>query len=721
MPGAQDRWDQLTEVNARKQEAPQPHDPPRTAERPERGSLVDLRQRLERLPAGHPSSPYNDDLSRKPSVAQLKDLELPVQGYERDGNGEAKHFGTEHFGTEQAPDALQADRTAGTLLSDSAAGTLSAEPAASAFPAEPGASALPAEPGAGTLSAEPAASTFPAEPDASAFPAEPSPRALPAEPDAGTFPAERDTSALRTEGADPAGPSALNSQGPADGKVSAADWRSPADRNSTGGWEGAQEADSLAGLAPLPEPDAPPGWTSTSGADSASARTPAPEPDAVAPWIAEPDSQPELAPAPEPDVAAGWISAPVSSGTPDLIPAPELAPMPGIDPASWTPKPDGLAPDWSPEPEPAAAPWAPDSPPERSPEPRLDAPPPWALPEPVAAPAWAPEPDGPAGLAPAAEPVAAAPWTSAPDSPAGPPSAPGLSSTFEPENTGEWRTAPELENTGEWRTIPAPDSADRAAVVTPERPETRLATETIHHTAPDLKQGPSSDEARYGSDGSWEWNGRYLTPMQSQIADTALSRYSAAEGKNVFGGYGHSGLTPAMRRIEAQLERGQLLPDTENYALKTPESFKESFADLISRHPDKTAEELSHEIHDGIRYAYIFENDAYSDSTLQVHSRLKSQGFELEARRNSWRNPEHKGISTRWRDPAHDLAFEVQFHTSSSWDAKQRTQRSYRRITDPATPPAERVQLRAIQAKTSAVVPLPPGAASIPDYRKNGQ
>ena len=108
MPGAQDRWDQLTEVNARKQEAPQPHDPPRTAERPERGSLVDLRRRLERLPAGHPSSPYNDDLSRKPSVAQLKDLELPVQGYERDGNGEAKHFGTEHSGTEQAPDALQA-------------------------------------------------------------------------------------------------------------------------------------------------------------------------------------------------------------------------------------------------------------------------------------------------------------------------------------------------------------------------------------------------------------------------------------------------------------------------------------------------------------------------------------------------------------------------------------------------------------------------------------
>lgn len=723
MPGAQDRWDQLTEVNARKQEAPQPHDPPRTAERPERGSLVDLRRRLERLPAGHPSSPYNDDLSRKPSVARLKDLELPVQGYERDGNGEAKHLGTEHYGTDQAPGALLADRATGTPRRESAAGALSAEPGASARRGEPDAGTFPADPGSSVLPAEPGAGAFSPEPDAGTFSAETGAGMLSPESGAGTFPAERDAGTLDPERAEPDAPSSDNGRGPAAEKVSAADWRSPADRNSSGGWEGAQEADSLAGLAPLPEPDAPPRWTSTSGSDGASAQAPAPGPDAVPPWTPEPESQPEHASPPEPDVAAGWISAPVSNGTPDLAPAPKLTPVSGLGAeSSWTPKPDSLSPDRFPGPEPVAPPpWAPDSgsAPGRSPDPGLDATPPWAQnPEPVAAPAWAPEPDG---LASAAEPVAAPPWTSAPDSPSGR-TPPAWSSTFEPENTGEWRTAHDPENTGEWRTIPpASGSADRAAVVTPERLETRLATETVHHTEPDLKQGPTDDEARYGSDGSWEWNGRYLTPMQSQIADTALSRYSAAEGKSVFGGYGHSGLTPAMRRIAAQLERGQLLPDTENYALKTPDSFKESLADLISRHPDKTAEELSHEVHDGIRYAYIFENEDYSDATLQIHSRLKSQGFELEARRNSWKSPEYKGINTRWRDPAHDLVFEVQFHTSSSWDAKQRTQRSYRRITDPATPPAERVQLRAIQAKTSAVIPVPPGAASIPDYRKDGQ
>ena len=86
MPGPQERWDQLTEPSVRSQEATPP-DLPRLADRPERGSLAELRQRLERLPAGHPSSPYNDDLTRKLPVTSLKDLELPLHGTERDLNG----------------------------------------------------------------------------------------------------------------------------------------------------------------------------------------------------------------------------------------------------------------------------------------------------------------------------------------------------------------------------------------------------------------------------------------------------------------------------------------------------------------------------------------------------------------------------------------------------------------------------------------------------------
>ena len=38
----------------------------------------DLAQRMERLPPGHPSSPYNDDGTRKPPVARPADRELPL-------------------------------------------------------------------------------------------------------------------------------------------------------------------------------------------------------------------------------------------------------------------------------------------------------------------------------------------------------------------------------------------------------------------------------------------------------------------------------------------------------------------------------------------------------------------------------------------------------------------------------------------------------------------
>jgi predicted ABC-type ATPase len=39
---------------------------------------TDLRERLERLPVGHPSSPHSDDGSRKPLPSDLAELELPL-------------------------------------------------------------------------------------------------------------------------------------------------------------------------------------------------------------------------------------------------------------------------------------------------------------------------------------------------------------------------------------------------------------------------------------------------------------------------------------------------------------------------------------------------------------------------------------------------------------------------------------------------------------------
>jgi hypothetical protein len=208
-----------------------------------------------------------------------------------------------------------------------------------------------------------------------------------------------------------------------------------------------------------------------------------------------------------------------------------------------------------------------------------------------------------------------------------------------------------------------------------------------------------------------------LTPEQEQIANRALGRYRAADGRNVFGGYGESGLTPAIRRVESHLPHGRLAGDSEDYTLKSPERFKEKLARMIARNPGVPAEELVAEIYDAARYTFVFEPQEYTDGTWLVHRRLKAQGFELEARRNRWETPEYKGIRTRWRDPAHDLAFEVQFHTPSSWDVLQRTHEAYLRITDPQTPPAERAQLRSSQVAAAAASRPPPRCAEIGDFR----
>jgi len=526
MPGAQERWDELTEPGVRSQEATPP-DQSRLADRPERGTLAELRRRLERLPAGHPSSPYNDDLTRKLPVARLKDLELPLHGTERDLNGAAKHLEHQLAGAEY--------------------------PAASA--------------GAADASAE---------------------------------------------------VSSHNGAG---------DRNLAADALSTPGWSStADVADIADDPGDAEDLDTPDGLAAPA------------DDDLGAPGDHDP---PGDRGAPGEHGAPGDHDLPGDRGAPGEHGAPgdhDLSGDPGMANGLGTTSGLGTTDNW------------------------------------LSAPAW--------------------------------------SNTADADIADDWNST---------RDADADGAADRGGAAEPDWAEPEPGADTLSQPVIDAGLDGPGGQPRTGPDGSWEWNGRYLTPDERLIAENALSRYRVAEGRNVFGSYGHSGLTPAMRRVEAQLASGQLLPDTEVRALKSPDRFKERLADLILRHPDKSAEELSHEVHDGIRYAFIFDTEHYAEGTLQVHSRLKGHGFELEARWNGWESREYKGINSRWRDPAHDLVFEVQFHTASSWDVWQQAHDSYKRIIDPRTSPLERMQLRADHAEESAVIPVPSGCTAIPDFRKESQ
>jgi hypothetical protein len=202
----------------------------------------------------------------------------------------------------------------------------------------------------------------------------------------------------------------------------------------------------------------------------------------------------------------------------------------------------------------------------------------------------------------------------------------------------------------------------------------------------------------------------------SELAARLLAEARAAEGRNAFGEYGASGLTPAIRRIANGLAGGGLAPGSEANSLKSLERLSAKLDRLVARHPDRPAAEIAASICDVVRYAFAFDPDYFAEGTWLVHRKFKAQGFTLEARRNQWESPEYRGVWTRWRDPAHDLSFEVQFHTFASWDVLVRTHDAYKTITNPATLPAERARLRAQQVAAASMAKVPSHCDEIGDF-----
>ena len=96
--------------------------------------------------------------------------------------------------------------------------------------------------------------------------------------------------------------------------------------------------------------------------------------------------------------------------------------------------------------------------------------------------------------------------------------------------------------------------------------------------------------------------------------------------------------------------------------------------------------------------------------------RIKAEGFELVEFRNSWGNEEYKGINSRWRLAENSQLFEVQFHTHASFEAKQETHAAYERLRTLPEDHEEFFELRAFQREVTAKIPVPPGAADIPNY-----
>lgn len=270
----------------------------------------------------------------------------------------------------------------------------------------------------------------------------------------------------------------------------------------------------------------------------------------------------------------------------------------------------------------------------------------------------------------------------------------------------------------ETRTSELPDPAAEVLAETRDREESYHDLRAYRRAPGCTPDVTSLGDADRGADGRWTWKGLELDRHANLIADEQLALRRAAEGRDEAGGYGEGGITPAMRRIEAELEHGCLVPDTENFALKSPDRFKEKLAKMIDRYPDQARDKLASAIHDGIRYTFVFPTEEYSSGVADAVQKLKDVGYDLQLRKPSWDADDYRGVNSRWCDPELKVLFEVQFHTPESWEAKQRTHDIYEKLCDTRITPAERKQLEEEQRRIVAAVPVPPWAGSITYYLK---
>ena len=261
------------------------------------------------------------------------------------------------------------------------------------------------------------------------------------------------------------------------------------------------------------------------------------------------------------------------------------------------------------------------------------------------------------------------------------------------------------------------DTGDRGQPADADAADENLADDSETDRSLDEEDTP-----RIGPDGSWEWKGSRLTGEQSRSADNRVAKCREAEGRDMDDGYGQRGITPAMRRIEAQLGQGELVQDTEKFALKSADRFKEKLARMISDEPDADWRELVPRIADGIRYTFCFPDEGYSFGVMEASDSLTSAGFQLYERKNAWADEtkSYKGVNSTWMDRDSGLLFEVQMHTAGSWSAKQESHREYEIIGSRNTTAAEKALARERQDRIFAKVPMPDGALEIPTYRKEG-
>jgi hypothetical protein len=212
------------------------------------------------------------------------------------------------------------------------------------------------------------------------------------------------------------------------------------------------------------------------------------------------------------------------------------------------------------------------------------------------------------------------------------------------------------------------------------------------------------------SPGTWRGEGdRVLEPADNARIEAQCDRIADREREMI---------TPALRAIESQ-DPDRHLVGFEN-SLKGRDRIKEKVWDNVKAFTISLDEALSN-VSDTIRYTFQYDEVRYTRGVRSDIMLLVDQGFRLDALKNSWSSDQYKGINSQWTEPDTGQQFEVQFHTRISFEAKQLTHGAYERLrAEPKPDKFEQMVLEAFQSKVTSEVPIPLGAADIPNSPKRG-
>jgi hypothetical protein len=207
--------------------------------------------------------------------------------------------------------------------------------------------------------------------------------------------------------------------------------------------------------------------------------------------------------------------------------------------------------------------------------------------------------------------------------------------------------------------------------------------------------------------GSWRVDSnRVLGVANNSRVDAECDRIAKREEEKI---------SPTLRAIESQDPDRRLVGF--EHRLKGHDRIKEKVYNGIKllKHSPEEAVSL---VPDTIRYTFQYRESRYTRGVLIDIERLKGEGFKLDKLKNYWSDDQYKGINSTWIQPDTGQRFEVQFHTRISFEAKQLTHTAYERTRSKQADAFEELVLDAFQKKVAADVPVPPGAANIPDHRK---